>query len=62
MNSDKRFELGSHWQAWIRSSKRGYWLKRHDNPHWKSHLMGFLDELGQKQGPSQSPRHTLAQS
>jgi transcription-repair coupling factor (superfamily II helicase) len=62
MASDQRFELGTKWQEWIRSSKRGYWLKRHDNPQWKSHLMQFLDDLRRKQGDPESPRYTITRT
>ena len=61
MITDKRFELKSDWKDWVRSSKRGYWLKRHENPQWKSHLKDFLDDLRRQQGQSEAPTFTLAQ-
>ena len=50
LTTDDPLEIGSQWQPWVRRSKRGLWLKRHENPDWKNHLVGFLDELsaGQK--------------
>jgi transcription-repair coupling factor (superfamily II helicase) len=48
-SSDDNLEIGTHWLEWVRRSKRGLWLKRHENPEWETHLVSLLREMAGEQ-------------